>query len=83
MLSLLLSGFQACRQELEELRQQLLQLATATMRELREQVAGEAVAITGLPSEDCALLPAPVQAHIKVSSSRSRWDSEAASSENF
>jgi len=57
----------AARAEAAETRQQLVELASATLTELREQVAGEAVAITGLPEElDAAALPGPVATYLKV-----------------
>lgn len=57
----------AAREEASEMRQQLVELATVTVAELREQVAGEAVAITGLPAGlDQSQLPLPVSSYIKV-----------------
>jgi chromosome segregation ATPase len=64
----------AARCEAAETRQQLVELATATMAELREDLAGEAVAITGLPSEfNPAQLPMPVASYIKVWGWLSTW----------
>ncbi|WIA16708.1 hypothetical protein OEZ85_013363 [Tetradesmus obliquus] len=54
------------REEAGEARRQLVELATVSMRELREQVANEAAAITGLPEGTAADLPAPVSTYIKV-----------------
>jgi chromosome segregation ATPase len=56
----------AARAEAAESRQQLVELASVTLAELREQVAGEAVAITGLPEDVGGALPAPVVSYIKV-----------------
>lgn len=56
----------AARAEAAEARQQLVELASVSMAELREQVAGQAVAITGLPEDMGASLPAPVTSYIKV-----------------
>jgi chromosome segregation ATPase len=56
----------AAQAEAAEMRQQLVELASVTMAELREQVAGEAVAITGLPDDMGPTLPGPVANYIKV-----------------
>lgn len=57
----------AAREEAAEARQQLVELAAVTLSDLREQLAGEAVAITGLPdSVDAAQLPGHVASYIKV-----------------
>lgn len=57
----------AARAEAAETRQQLVELASVSIAELREQVAGEAQAITGLPEGMAAALPQPVTTYIKVS----------------
>ena len=56
----------AARTEAAESRQQLVELASVTLTELREQVAGESVAITGLPDDMGEQIPAPVANYIKV-----------------
>lgn len=56
----------AARAEAAEARQQLVELASVTMAELREQVAGQAVAISGLPEDVGATLPGAVSSYIKV-----------------
>lgn len=57
----------AAREEAAETRQQLVELASVSLSELREQVAGEAAIITGLPDDlDAADLPTPVTTYIKV-----------------
>jgi hypothetical protein len=58
----------AARGDAAQLREQLVSLASVTLSELREAVAGEAVAITGLPggAATAAALPLPVSSYIKV-----------------
>ncbi|KAF8065453.1 hypothetical protein HT031_003054 [Scenedesmus sp. PABB004] len=57
----------AARAEAAESRQQLVELASATVAELRRAVGGEAAAVTGLPhGVDGSALPAPVAEYVKV-----------------
>lgn len=56
----------AAREEAAEMRQQLVELASVSLSELRQQVAGEAVAVSGLSGVAESQLPLAVSSYMKV-----------------